>query len=380
MFPCALLIILVVLTMAATVAAWLRVVRMRTHAIVQTLALIIGQNIPLASSLRAAARYEGRRLREVFGSMAARLEAGDQLSTALRTSYPACPGHIVGAIQGSEQGGTLPSVLRSLVADLQRERTTVSRLSPAVAYFFVLGVVIPSFLLLIVVFLVPNFRAIYQDFGVESHPLQERLVSIGAVLSSYSPVFILALLALALLIVQAVFVRVFFPRVPDRVQTLAAFGDTIIWHLPLLRRIAATRALARQLPIMQAAIRAGHDLAPAARQAACVDANIHARRRMRRWAERIEAGGDQRAAARALRFPGALRSALMTARGPDELAAALDYLCSYYRSLLTHWEQLFVSAAIPVMVLTWAGCVAYIALAIFVPMYAMIDSVIASVY
>ncbi|MBU0618082.1 MAG: type II secretion system F family protein, partial [Planctomycetes bacterium] len=149
MLPIALLIFLVTVAVTTAIVAWLRVIRMRTHSIVQTLALIIGQNIPLASSLRAAARYERRRLREVFGSMAARLEAGDQLSTALRTSYPACPGYIAGAIQAGEQGGTLPSVLRSLVADLQRERKAVSRLSPAVAYFFVLGVVIPSFLLLI---------------------------------------------------------------------------------------------------------------------------------------------------------------------------------------------------------------------------------------
>jgi type II secretory pathway component PulF len=373
-------VFLAIVAVTAAVAVWLRVIHMRTHSIVQTLALIVGQNIPLTTALRAAAQYERRRLREVFERMARCLEAGDPVSAALRYAYTACPGYVVGAIQGAEQGGTLPSVLRALVADLQRERKAVSRLTPAVAYFFVLSVVVPSFLLAMAVFLLPNFQAIFADFGVKPHPLQVQLASVGGFLAAHSLILALALLVLALLIIQSVFIRVLRPRRPNHFPTLATVCDTITWHLPLFRHIAQTRALARQLPIMQAAIRAGHDLAPAARQAACVDVNIHARQRMRRWAERIEAGGDPRAQARALHLPGALLSVLNAAQGRDELATGLDYLCSYYRSLLIHWEHIFVSAAVPVMVLTWAGCVAYIALALFVPLYAMIDSLIASVY
>jgi type II secretory pathway component PulF len=372
--------LLLAIAVAAALAAWLRVVRMRTHAVVQTLALIVGQNIPLAGALRASARHERRRLREVFERLANCLEAGDRLSTALRTAHGTCPGHILGAIQGAELGGTLPSVLRALVADLQRERKAIRRFSPAVAYFLVLSIVIPSIVLFLAVFLLPQFSTIFADFGLPPHPLHKSLISTAGILVDYSPLFILALLMLALLIAESVIGRTFFPRVPDRAAALATCADTFTWHLPLLRRIAETRALARQLPILQAAVRAGHDLAPAVRQAACVDANVHARRRLRRWAARIEAGGDPRVEARALRLPAPLRSALSRARGPDELAAALDYLCAYYRSLLTHWEQLLVSAAIPVMVLTWAACVAYVALALIVPLYALVDSMIASVF
>ncbi len=360
--------------------AQFRLARMRVRSVVQTLALIVGQNIPLSKGLRAAAQHEEQKLRRIYEGLARRLEAGAVLSEALKLSCRACSGHVLGAIQAGELGGTLPSVLRSLAADLQRERESVARFAPAAAYFFTLAVVVPTILLMIAVFLLPEFRMIFVDFGVEPHPLHDQMSAVADFIVRFSPILIAALLGLAMLTLYAVFGQPFFRRLPDRVQRLAAFVDTIIWHMPLLRKIAETRALARQLPIMQAAIRAGADLAPAARQAACVDTNFYARRRMRRWAEQIEAGGDPRSTARTLGFTSALRSALTTARGPDELAAALDYLCSYYRSLLIHWEQIFVSAAIPVMVLTWGVCVAFIALALFVPLYAILDSLMDGVF
>jgi type II secretory pathway component PulF len=183
-----------------------------------------------------------------------------------------------------------------------------------------------------------------------------------------------------ILCLQATLGRHFLPRVPDRFQWIAALTDTVAWHLPVLRRVSETRALARQLPILQAAIRAGHDIAPAARQAACVDANYHARRRLRRWAERIEKGGEPAAQARALGLPRALRSALTGARGRDELAAGLHYVCSYYRSLLAHWEHVLASAAVPIVVLIWGLCIGYTVLAVFSPLYAIVDGVIAELW
>lgn len=377
----AFLVYLGMLLAVAVTAVLLRTRRHRTQTVVQTVALIVGQNVPLGPALRAAARYERRKLRTMLEHLAHRLEIGDTLSTALRSAYPTCPGHVVGTIQGAEQGGTLPGVLRTLAADLQRERTSVKRFSPAVLYFFALAIVVPAILLSIVVFLVPKFRDIYLDYGVSTLPAAtEAMVSVADALIKGGPLFVLVFLGLALLCVQTLATRLFLPRVPDRFQLVPAVLDTIAWHLPLLRRITETRALARQLPILQAAIRAGHDVAPAARQAARTDANVHARRRMRCWAEQIERGAEPAARARALGFPPALRRALSTARNPDELSAALDYLCSYYRSLLAHWEHVLVSFAIPCVVLTWALCVGLAAYSVFAPVCVILDSIIADIW
>jgi len=372
--------LLLLLLVGAASIAWVRTRRLRLQGVLQTLALVVGQNLPLAPALRAAARHELGRTATIYNRLARQLEMGDPLSSALRLACPSCPGRIVGALLGAEQGGTLPSVLRCLAADLRREALRTSRLAPAAAYFLLLLIVVPAATLAIGVFLFPRFREILLDFGVENAPHLERITAVAGFVAENAVWFVAAVLALLILAVQTFIVRQFFPRVPDRFQSLAALVDTIAWFLPLVRRVTETRALARQLPLLQAGIRAGHDLAPAARQAACVDANYHARRRLRRWAERIEAGTQPVAAARAVGLPAALRSALTAARDREELLSGLDYLCSYYRSLLAHWEHILASVALPIVVIGWGSCIGYLVFAVFSVLYGIVDSIVGQVW
>ena len=376
MVICGYMLFLGVLGVAGLIVAWLRFRRWRVQTVVQALALIVGQNVPLVPAVRSAGRWEGTKLRRIFDRLARHLNAGKSISEALQRAYPACPGYISGALEGAEQGGTLPSVLRSLAADLQHNQKTTRRYSPALLYFSVLGFVIGMILLMFVVVLLPKFQVIFLDFGLASHPLYEQIQNAVYFGNEFWPIIFTVLGLLGLALCQEIVLRVWWPR-PRRMTVLGAVHDGMAWYLPGLRQIAEMRALARQLPVLQAGVRAGHDLVPAARQAACVAVNIHAQRRMRRWADRIEAGGDPAALTRSLGFPPAFRRALSGTHGPEELSGSLEYLCSYYRSLLMHWEQLLASASIPAVVLLWAGCVAYVALMIFMPLYAMLDSVMA---
>ena len=123
----------------------------------------------------------------------------------------------------------------------------------------------------------------------------------------------------------------------------------------------------------------GHDIPAAARQAAHVDANYHARRRLRRWADQVESGVQPAAAARRLRFPTAITAALSTSRGQSDLAASLDYLCSYYRGLLVHWEQLLASLAIPCVVLFWGAVALIFVLSVILPMQYLLNGLMANV-
>jgi type IV pilus assembly protein PilC len=369
------------LALIVTVAAWLRLRRLRERAVVQTLATIVGQNLPLVTGLRAAARQERGALRRVFDNMARHIEDGAALSTALRCALVSCSGRVVGALQGAERGGTVPAILRSLALEQRYAQVSQNRFAPALPYFALLIVVYPAITFTIIVFLVPKFRAIFADFGVDSLPaITESLVTISNVAVNHVAWIGLALLVLALIAVQAFLGRHFWARKPDLFQWPFVLLDTLSWHLPICRRVAQVRALARQLPIMQAAVRAGEDLPAAAQQAACVDANHYARRRLRRWAEAIEQGGDPADMARRLRLPTPVVVALRSARGERELPAALDYLSSYYRSLLVHWEQVAASIVVPTTVLLFGVCFGYVVLAFYLPLRFLLDSVMAGMY
>lgn len=375
-----LLFALLLLALPALLWAWLRIRRLRSRAVVQMLAVIVGQNLPLAQALRAAAHREAGALRRVFQQMASRLELGDTLSMALRCSLPACPGSLLGALQGAERGGTVPSVLRTLAADVRAEAHRPPEMRPSAVYPFVLAAIVPFVLAFILVAVLPKFRVIFADFETELPYVTQTLFAFGVWVEALSPWLLLALVVVALGLLQALIGRYFLVRVPDRFQLLPTLWDTLTWHLPLVRRLSEAAALAHQLPVLQAGVRAGHDLHEAARQAACVGTNYCARRRLGRWADALAAGHDPLDSARAQGLPGPVLRALAAARSGASLQASLEYLAAYYRSLRVHWGRVLVSIFTPVMVLLWALCIGYIALALFLPLIALIDSMMADVF
>jgi type II secretory pathway component PulF len=127
--------------------------------------------------------------------------------------------------------------------------------------------------------------------------------------------------------------------------------------------------------VLQAAVRAGHGLGDAARQASMVAANWHARVRLRRWAEALDRGAEPAEAAQQCGFPSPFVRALSGAVPGEDLPARLDYLASYYDALGMHWNRLLLSVAAPLLVLLWGAVVLVVALALIQPVVALYESV-----
>lgn len=360
----------------AAFRAWLRIRRLRERLVVQTLSMIVSQNLPLVAALQSAALQERGALRRIFERMARQLEAGDALSTALRCAMLSCSGATVGALQGAELGGTLPAVLHALAAEQRRADRGAPRSGPVVPYFVTLGVIFAMTFAFLLVTVVPRFSEIFMDFDLALPPITQSVFGLGAFASAHAGWISSGFGVLILALLQVSIGRHFLVRVTDRLQLPFLMLDTLAWHLPLARKTAEARALARQLPVMQAAVRSGQDLRDAAQQAERVDANYHARRRLRRWAAELEQGTDPAAAARRLGFPQPFVRALVSAGRTGELAAALEYLGSYYRSLLGHWEQVLASLAVPTLVISFGLLLGYVTVALFLPLTYLIDSLI----
>ena len=361
--------------------ARLRLRQLRERTIVRTLALLVGQNLPLVAGLHEAAQQERRKLRRIFNELSRRLSGGSSLSVALRSAFSSCSGVTLGAIRAAEQAGTLPTVLRSLAREPDRPGRSTGRSTTPIVYAVIVPMLTLVIFLAVGTFLVPKFRDICRDFGLQSMPrMTENLIGIADGLTAHLGLVTIAGCVILLLGMQMLIGRFIWVRRPDALQWPYVMLDALIWSLPPLRRIAQTRALARQTPILLASIRVGHDLPAAARQAALVDGNVFARRRLWRWAENIEQGREPLDAARAAGLPQSLCAVLSKARTPAELAAALEYAGSYYRRLLVHWERLFVSAAGPTMVLLFGLGIGYAVVAFYLPLKALIDQVMAGIY
>lgn len=379
MLPLYYIVVLYVAVQVSAYWAWRRIISARAESIVRTLALITNRNIPLPDALRAAARFEKRHSRRILETLAGGLEAGLPLDDALHRSFRACPPAVLGVIRAGRRGGTLPSLLRALAVDMRREKEPIFRCSPAILYFLILFLFVFMLTTMLVTFMFPHFRDIFADFGLRSAPCFDYLAHAVDSIIRLAPLIATAAGLAALIALERLYRR-FYPPPPDRVPLISLAIDALAWSLPGLNRLLETRAMIRQLPILQAAVRAGHDLVSAARQAACAQTNARLRLRMLRWAEHLTRGDDPTESARVLGFPAQFRRALSVAGGPAELSTSFEYLLTYYRSLYAYWEHALASAAIPLIVLFWGVCVAWVVLAIFTPIYDIVDSLIISAF
>jgi type IV pilus assembly protein PilC len=369
-------VLVVVVPGAAVGAAVRRIRHERLRHVIQALALAVGQGLPLAPALRAFARGERRRLKQAYECMARRLEQGELLSLALQQAMPSCPERIISALRAAERGGTTPTVLRSLAAELRADSgTAADSRAPLVYSCFMLGVV-TLVLGMLGVALAPKFRDIFTDYQVELPPLTQAVLQVPS-----SPVARLAFLVLvapaAVLLTVCIRrgnARPLRARVPPTVQAY----DAISWVIPGLRRLVKSEALGRELPVMLAALRAGVDLPQAADQAASVDVNYWARRRLAHWAAALVRGDDLVQAARRSGLPTPFVQALAASREGGDLPAALEYLIGYYRSLAVHWQHVVLSAAVPMIVVCWALVVGVVALSVFLPEVTLVQSILAS--
>lgn len=336
--------------------------------VVNLLAAIVGQNLPLHHALEAAAVGQRGRLRRIFIRAANYIAEGHTLTTAIRAAYPLCPGHISGAIAAAEADGTLPTVLRRKADEMRQLRAPTTRGDIIGPYMLIMFLAVPAVVSFVATFVLPKYQEIFYDFDVTMPTFTIFFLS----LLNWTP----ALIPLCLLVVFMVPVHMvtqrFFTRKPHRFQPLLTVWDSVVWWLPLAGRVASARAMRRQLPVLQASLAAGHDLRAALRSAAEVGVNWHARERLRGWADAIEVGKSPGAAARALALPTPVIVTIEGAGDPAALIAGLDYLTTYYHRLWLYWERVTLSIAVPVVVTFWGLIVCGVAISMIQPLTVMI--------
>lgn len=357
---------------------WLRIRRQRADSVVQTLAFIVGQNLPLINGLQAAASAERGVLRRRLRRISERLALGDPLATAVQVADLSCPGQIIGTLAAAERAGTLPTVLRSLAADARRDRARTPVLVSPYVYGLGLLVLVSLVLLFVGAVVFPKIQIIYEDFGIAPPAGTRWLIAIGEPFSPGITAFIGG--AAVLLVLQIAFVRHFVPRTARKPGPIAILFDIIAWCLPFVHQLAARKAAAQQLPVLSAAVAAGRPLHEAALEAATIPVNECARSRLRRWAGLMESGTPPATAARAADLPNAwIQTLQATAMSSASLSAGLEYLTVANRASLTYWQRMMTAILTPTIVIVWGVGIGVVVYNLFMPMIVILEGVLRAI-
>lgn len=249
------------------------------------LSIMLGAGQDLDHALRflvETARTE--RLRGIYGELREKVRGGKALATAL-ADQPGFSKLYVGLVRAGEQSGTLSQTLEHLAELLDRQRALAVTVQSAMIYPALLTLAAVGSVVLLLVFVLPQFTPIFQEAGAKLPTMTKLVIDAGDVVRDQG-VFMLAgavLIALAgreamrrpaqrtaidrmllrLPVIGPLAKEIEAARLSRTLGTLLGNGVSLLSALTITRDVLGNRIAIRALEHAQASAKEGAGLAGA---------------------------------------------------------------------------------------------------------------------
>jgi general secretion pathway protein F len=221
--------------------------------VTRELATLLESGLTLDRSLQILLELsEEDRIRHVLEDLQKRVRGGATFSAALEEQGGQFPRLYINMVRAGELSGALDAVLGRLADYLERTAELRETVTSALVYPTILLVVAGLSVILLLVFVVPQFAVLFADMGA-ALPLPTRIVmGIGDLFRNYWWAM-LALLALAAVGVERALQRPDLrDRFDSRVLRVPLFGD-LIWKMETARLCHTLSTLLKNgLPLLNA--------------------------------------------------------------------------------------------------------------------------------
>lgn len=160
----------------------------------QKLAAMLDAGLPLVQCMEALSdQTDNPEFKKVIVSIKERIEGGDSFAEALRNYQNIFGNLYVNMIQAGEIGGGLAEVTARLASYLEASAALKRKVKSAMTYPVIVMVLALVLTVAMLVFIVPTFAEIYQDFDADLPGPTKMLVSISDVLRHNAP-YVLAVM------------------------------------------------------------------------------------------------------------------------------------------------------------------------------------------
>lgn len=332
----------------------------------QQLSVLIGARIPLAEGLKSIADHEGNpRFKEVIQSISVRVEAGDQLASAMDQHAEVFGDVFLETMRAAEKSGNLTKVLEYLSEMLERSEETRLQIKSALMYPIVVISVLSLAVLFLVGFVVPRFGRMFESRGVDLPVLTKVLLVAGESLSGFWWAYLIGV------IVAGIGVHRYAKSAEGRLVI-----DRLLHKIPVVRELLVGAAVSRFSRVFGLCLSSGIGLIDALEMAGRASGRSMLQRDVEKMIDQVKAGGRVSKVMEACHYlPKFARRMIAAGEESAELPKMCSVVARQYDRETSVMAKNLATVIEPVMVVLIAGVVAMIALAVFMPMWDMVKLV-----
>jgi type IV pilus assembly protein PilC len=326
------------------------------------LAAVVRMGLPLTRALSVQARSATGAWRRVLRGLEARVRGGDSLADAM-AAYPGFFRPLfVEVVRAGERSGTADAALERCAGYVQAEHGLRQKVRSAMVYPLVVLLFAASGGAYLVAAVLPKITRMFLELEVPL-PLPTRaLIGLTVFLQHRGPLVLAALGAMLVLLAAG-------PRLPG-VRLLV---DGFLLRLPGVGQVVRASALSRFLRVLAEGLEVGLALRVALELSSRSLGNGALERQVAPVVPRAVSGAGLAAALEQSRvFPPLVPQVVRLGEESGTVPRVLKELAGYYEGEADRAVKSAVALVEPVMVFAVAGVVGFLALAIIMPIYAMV--------
>jgi type II secretory pathway component PulF len=335
--------------------------------ILRNLSTLVGNGVPLPKALATLAQEDSlARHRDVLNAVRRKVETGTAFSVALTECLDACDKITTSQIRVGERAGTLAETLAHLAETRDKAGELRRDVIKKLAYpcmLVVLGSGLITFLLL---YVVPVFEKTYAEAKVPLPFITMALIAFGNLAKKYlwivAATIIFSLLGL---------------KQMRKNRQFAARMDRAILHTPMFGKWLRDMAVLQVMDVLNNLMTAGFTLAESLKQTADSVGNRAVRQGVRTLQQAVERG--ERFSRELERqqdlFPPIVNQLVIVGESTGQLTKATLDICNHLRREIERKTNIMVGMLEPILTISLAAAIACILLAIYLPMFDMVNTV-----
>ncbi|MFH1838168.1 MAG: type II secretion system F family protein [Candidatus Kuenenbacteria bacterium] len=333
----------------------------------QNLSIMVKSGLALDESLESLSQQTNNRyFKKIIKQIKQQIEKGISFSNSLALFPKVFSLIFVNIVKAGEESGKLDNSLKQLAIQMKKNHELISKIKGALIYPIIVVVAMIAIIAFMMVFIIPQITQIFESFGSKLPIATQILIKISKFSAEHGIIILIGFVLILILSIRLI-----------RIKKIKYFLDKIILKIPIIGLIIKKINLAKFSRTFCSLLKTGVPIVETFKLSALVLNNLAYQKKILETAEIVKRGES---IAKILKespalFPPVLVQMIDVGEKTGTLDTILENLAKFYEEeidqIMTNLPQIIE----PILLLFLGAGVAFIAVAVLMPMYSMTQQI-----